>query len=71
MLNGSGLNNKVLQFGSIFSLILLVTSLQSTSYIQNSKSLVQEGEESAYLKFVTQTVKESSKISSAAYRSNT
>ena len=66
MLNGSGLNNKVLQFGSIFSLILLVTSLLSTSYIQNSKSLVQEGEESAYLKFVTQTVKESSKISSAA-----
>ena len=68
MLNGS-LNKKVLQFGSIFSLVVLVTSLISTSYIQNSKGLVQENEESAYLKFVTQTVNDStnsSKNSSSA-----
>ena len=68
MLNGS-LNKKVLQFGTIFSLVVLVTSLISTSYIQNSKALVQENEESAYLKFVTQTVNDStnsSKNSSSA-----
>ena len=62
MLNGS-LNKKVLQFGSIFSLVVLVTSLISTSYIQNSKALVQENEESAYLKFVTQTVNDSTNSS--------
>lgn len=63
------LNKKVLQSGSVFSLILLLTSLFSTSYIQNSKALVQEDEESAYLKFVAQTVNDSdnkSKNSSAA-----
>ena len=62
MLNGS-LNKKILQFGSIFSLVILVTSLISTSYIQNSKALVQENEESAYLKFVTQTVNDSTNSS--------
>lgn len=63
------LNKKVLQSGSVFSLIPLLTSLFSTSYIQNSKALVQEDEESAYLKFVAQTVNDSdnkSKNSSAA-----
>jgi glyoxylase-like metal-dependent hydrolase (beta-lactamase superfamily II) len=68
MPNGS-LNKKVLQSGSLFSLILLVASLLSTSCIQNSKALPQEDEETAYLKFVTQTVKDSnnsSKNSSSA-----
>src|SRR5574341_181444 len=63
MANGS-LNKTVLQSGSLFSLILLVTSLLSTSYIQNSKALPQEDEETAYLKFVTQTVKDSNSNSS-------
>lgn len=58
MSNGS-LNKKVLQSVSLFSLILLVTSLLSTSYIQNSKALPQEDEETAYLKLVTQTVNDS------------
>src|ERR1051325_162055 len=58
MSNGS-LNIKVLQSVSLFSLILLVTSLLSTSYIQNSNALPQEDEETAYLKLVTQTVNDS------------
>jgi type II secretory pathway component PulJ len=58
MSNGS-LNKRVLQSVSLFSLILLVTSLLSTSYIQNSKALPQEDEETAYLKLVTQTVNDS------------
>jgi glyoxylase-like metal-dependent hydrolase (beta-lactamase superfamily II) len=58
MSNGS-LNKKVLQSVSLISLILLVTSLLSASYIQNSKALPQEDEETAYLKLVTQTVNDS------------
>lgn len=60
MLNKS---SKVLQSGSIFLVILLATSLLST-YIQNSKALVQENEETAYLKFVSQTVNGSNSSSS-------
>ena len=60
MLNKS---SKVLQSGSIFLVILLATSLLST-YSQNSKALVQENEETPYLKFVSQTVNESNSSSS-------
>ena len=60
MLNKS---SKVLQSGSIFLVILLATSLLST-YSQNSKALVQENEETPYLKFVSQTVNGSSSSSS-------
>jgi glyoxylase-like metal-dependent hydrolase (beta-lactamase superfamily II) len=60
MLNKS---SKVLQSGSIFLVILLATSLLST-YSQNSKALVQENEETPYLKFVSQTVKGSNSSSS-------
>lgn len=60
MLNKS---SKVLQSGSIFLVILLATSLLSTQ-IQNSKALVQENEETPYLKFVSQTVNGSNSSSS-------
>jgi glyoxylase-like metal-dependent hydrolase (beta-lactamase superfamily II) len=60
MLNKS---SKVLQSGSIFLVILLATSLLST-YSQNSKALVQENEETSYLKFVSQTVNGSNSSSS-------
>lgn len=60
MLNKS---SKVLQSGSIFLVILLATSLLST-YSQNSKALVQENEETPYLKFVSQTVNGSNSSSS-------
>ena len=59
MLNKSSLNSKVLQSGSVFSVILLATSLLSTSYIQNSKALVQEDHEDyGYLKFASYAVKQ-------------
>jgi len=60
MINKSSLNSKVLQSGTIFSLILLTTSLLSTSYIQNSKALVQEDdqEDYGYLKFASYAVKQ-------------
>lgn len=60
MLNKS---SKVLQSGSIFLVILLATSLLSTDS-QNSKALVQENEETPYLKFVSQTVNGSNSSSS-------
>jgi len=60
MLNKS---SKILQSGSIFLAILLATSIMSTWYIQNSKALVQEDEETAYLKFVSQSVKDSNSSS--------
>jgi len=55
---------KVLQSASMFLVILLVTSLLSTSYILNSKALTQEDEESAYLKFASQVVKDSNNSTS-------
>ena len=59
MLNKSSLNSKVLQSGSVFSVILLATSLLSTSFIQNSKALVQEDHEDyGYLKFASYAVKQ-------------
>jgi glyoxylase-like metal-dependent hydrolase (beta-lactamase superfamily II) len=67
MLNKS---SKVLQSGSIFLVILLATSLLST-YSQNSKALVQENEETAYLKFVSQTVNGSNSSSSTNKNSTT
>ena len=60
MLNKS---SKILQSGSIFLAILLATSIMATWYIQNSKALVQEDEETAYLKFVSQSVKDSNSSS--------
>ena len=67
MLNKS---SKVLQSGSIFLVILLATSLLST-YSQNSKALVQENEETPYLKFVSQTVNGSNSSSSTNKNSTT
>ena len=67
MLNKS---SKVLRSGSIFLVILLATSLLSTQ-IQNSKALVQENEETAYLKFVSQTVNGSNSSSSTNQNSTT
>jgi glyoxylase-like metal-dependent hydrolase (beta-lactamase superfamily II) len=67
MLNKS---RKVLQSGSIFLVILLATSLLST-YSQNSKALVQENEETAYLKFVSQTINGSNSSSSTNKNSTT
>src|SRR2546422_1588118 len=59
MPNKSSLHSKVLQLGSVFSVILLATSLLSTSYIQNSKALVQEDHEDyGYLKFASYAVKQ-------------
>src|SRR5215469_3794085 len=52
-------SSNVLQSGSIYLVILLVTSLLSTSYFLNSKALAQEDEESAYLKIASQAVKDS------------
>ena len=63
-------SSKVLQSGSIFLVILLGTSLLST-YSQNSKALVQENEETAYLKFVSQTVNGSNSSSSINKNSTT
>ena len=63
-------SSKVLQSGSIFLVILLATSLLST-YSQNSKALVQENEETAYLKFVSQTVNGSNSSSSTNKNSTT
>ena len=57
MLNKS--SKILLQFASIFLLVLLATSFTSISYIKNSKALVQEDEETAYLKFASQAVKQS------------
>src|SRR5215469_5125191 len=45
--------------------ILLVTSLLSTSYILNSKALTQEDEESGYLKYASQLVKDSNNSSTS------
>lgn len=56
----------VLSYTSIFLVILLVTSLLSTSYILNSKTLAQEGEESAYLKYASQLVKDTNSTSDNA-----
>ncbi|MGB6671158.1 MAG: hypothetical protein WBE34_01860, partial [Candidatus Nitrosopolaris sp.] len=59
MLNKSSLNRIVLQSGSLFSVILIATSLLSTSYIQNSKALVQEDHEDyGYLKFASYAIKQ-------------
>jgi glyoxylase-like metal-dependent hydrolase (beta-lactamase superfamily II) len=59
MLNKSSLNGKVLQSGSVFSVILLATSLLSTSNIQNSKALIQEDHEDyGYLKLAAYAVKQ-------------
>ncbi|MFZ0896822.1 MAG: hypothetical protein WAZ77_20160 [Candidatus Nitrosopolaris sp.] len=60
MINKSSLHSKVLQSGTIFSLILLATSLLSTSYIQNSKALVQEDDQEDYgcLKIASYVVKQ-------------
>ena len=58
---------EVLQSGSIFLLILLVTSLLlSTWYILNSKALAQEDEESAYVKYASQLVKDTNSTSENA-----
>ena len=54
MLNKS---SKVLQFANVFLVVVLASSLMSTSYIKNSKAVVQEDEEPAYLKFASQAVK--------------
>lgn len=68
MINKSSLNSIVLRSGTYFSVILLVTSLLSTSYIQNSKALVQEDHEDyGYLKFAAYAVKQAY----AAKQSNT
>ena len=45
--------------------ILLVTSLLSTSYILNSKALTQEDEESGYLKYASQLIKDSNNSSTS------
>ena len=55
MLNKS--NKALVQFASIFLVVVLASSLMSTSYIKISKAVVQEDEEPAYLKFVSQAVK--------------
>jgi glyoxylase-like metal-dependent hydrolase (beta-lactamase superfamily II) len=60
VLNKLSINRKVLQSGSVFSFILLVTSLLSTSYIQNSKAIIQaDHEDYGYLKFAAYAVKQS------------
>jgi hypothetical protein len=48
MLNKS---SKVLQFANVFLVVVLASSLMSTSYIKNSKAVVQEDEETASLMF--------------------
>jgi len=53
-----------LQSRGIFVIILLVTSLLTTSYILNSKALAQEDEESAYVKYASQLVKDSNNSTS-------
>ena len=60
------ISSKLLQYRSIFLIILFATSLLFTSYIQNSKAQVQEDEETAYLKFASQAVKDSSNSSSSS-----
>src|SRR5215469_4252948 len=45
--------------------ILLVTSLRSTSYILKSKALTQEDEESGYLKYASQLIKDSNNSSTS------
>lgn len=62
MLNKS---SKVLQFASIFLVVVLATSLMSASYTKNSKALVQEDEETAYLKFASQAVKQADNSSTS------
>jgi glyoxylase-like metal-dependent hydrolase (beta-lactamase superfamily II) len=59
-------SSEVLHFASIFLAVLLATSLTSTSFIKNSKALVQEDEETAYLKFASQAVKQSGSNNSSA-----
>jgi hypothetical protein len=61
MFNKSG---KVLQYGSIFLVVLSNTNSIYFVY-QNSRALVRENEETAYLKFVSQAVKESDGSSSS------
>jgi glyoxylase-like metal-dependent hydrolase (beta-lactamase superfamily II) len=68
MLNKS---SKLLRYRGIFLIILFATSLLFTSYIQNSKAQVQENEETAYLKFASQTVKDSSNSSSSKNSAST
>src|SRR5690242_6474488 len=48
----------LVQFASIFLVVVLATSIMS-AYIQSSKALVQEDEETTYLKFASQAVKQS------------
>jgi glyoxylase-like metal-dependent hydrolase (beta-lactamase superfamily II) len=68
MLNKS---RKLLQYKSIFLIILFATSLLFTSYIQNSKAQVQEDEETAYLRFASLAVKDSSNSSSSKNSTST
>ncbi|HZE76961.1 MAG TPA: MBL fold metallo-hydrolase [Nitrososphaeraceae archaeon] len=68
MLNKS---SKLLQYRSIFLIILFATSLLFTSYIKNSKAQVQEDEETAYLKFASLAVKDSSNSSSSKNSTST
>jgi glyoxylase-like metal-dependent hydrolase (beta-lactamase superfamily II) len=59
MLNMLNKSSKALvQFASIFLVVVLATSIMS-AYIQSSKALGQEDEETAYLKFASQAVKQS------------
>ena len=54
-----------MQSRGIFVIILLVTSLLSTSYILNSRALAQENEESGYVKYASQLVKDSNNSSTS------
>jgi len=63
MLNKS--NKALVQFASIFLVVVLATSIMS-AYIQSSKALVQEDEETTYLKFASQAVKQSGNSSATA-----
>ena len=65
------ISSKLLQYRSIFLIILFATSLLFTSYIQNSKAQVQEDEETAYLKFASLAVKDSSNSSSSKNSTST
>jgi len=60
MRNGYSPSGQLLRLGSFFSVILLTTSLLSTSYVQNSKALVQENdrEDYGYLKFADYAIKQ-------------
>ena len=54
MLNKS---SKAPHFANVFLVVVLASSLMSTSYIKNSMAVLQEDEETAYLKFASQAVK--------------